>query len=63
VSAEDDDADVVVSTTGRALADFVTRPPAKRRLPTREIRLSGSAERVAEFVRTFRAEPARSSTP
>src|SRR5919198_10450 len=33
--------DVVVSATPRAWADFVTRPPAKRRLPSREIRLTG----------------------
>jgi DNA-binding HxlR family transcriptional regulator len=51
-------ADVVVSTTPRAWADFVTRPPRKRPLPSREIRLSGDADRVAEFVDVFQAGPA-----
>lgn len=46
-------ADVVVSTTPRAWAEFVTRPPAKRRLPSREIQLSGNADRVFEFVDAF----------
>jgi DNA-binding HxlR family transcriptional regulator len=49
--------DVVVSTSPRALAEFVTRPPAKRRLPTRDIRLSGAEDRVAELVETFGAVP------
>lgn len=49
--------DVVVSTTSRALAEFVTRPPSKRRLPTREIRLSGPADRVAQLLETFGAAP------
>jgi DNA-binding HxlR family transcriptional regulator len=48
--------DVVVSTTARALAELVTTPPAKRRLPSREIRLDGDPERVAEVVETF-SEP------
>jgi DNA-binding HxlR family transcriptional regulator len=52
-------ADVVVSTTPRAWADFVTRPPAKRRLPSREIRLSGASVRVAELIDLFAAAPAR----
>jgi DNA-binding HxlR family transcriptional regulator len=47
--------DVVVTTTGRALAEFVTRPPAKRRLPSPEIRLSGPADRVAELKHAFGA--------
>jgi DNA-binding HxlR family transcriptional regulator len=51
-------ADVVVSTTPRAWADLVTRPPRKRPLPSREIRLSGDADRVAEFVDVFQAGPA-----
>ena len=42
--------DVVVSTTPRAWAEFVTRPPASRRLPSPEIRLTGAADRVAELV-------------
>ena len=46
-------ADVVVSTSGRALAEFVTRPPARRRLPSAEIRLSGSPDRVAELAATL----------
>jgi DNA-binding HxlR family transcriptional regulator len=55
----DHQADVVVSTTPRAWADFVTRPPAKRRLPSREVRLSGDADRVAELIDVFAAAPAR----
>ncbi len=51
--------DVVVSTTPRAWADFVTRPPAKRRLPSREVRLSGDADQVAELIDVFAAAPAR----
>jgi DNA-binding HxlR family transcriptional regulator len=47
--------DVVVNTTPRAWADFVTRPPTKRRLPSREIRLSGDDDRVAELVDVFLA--------
>ena len=47
--------DVVVSTTPRAWADFVTRPPAKRRLPSREIRLTGDDDLAAEFVGVFLA--------
>ena len=50
--------DVVVDTTARALAGFVTQPPARRRLPSRDIRLSGEADRVAELVDVFRASPA-----
>jgi DNA-binding HxlR family transcriptional regulator len=45
--------DVVVSTTARALAELVTTPPAKRRLPSREIRLEGASDRVAELVATL----------
>jgi DNA-binding HxlR family transcriptional regulator len=47
--------DVVVSTTPRAMADFVTRPPSKRRLPSREIRLSGAPDRLEELVEVFGA--------
>ena len=47
--------DVVVRTSSRALADFVTRPIGKRRLPSREIRLSGDDDRVAELIETFGA--------
>src|SRR5919109_960639 len=36
-----DRADVVVETTPRAWADFIATPPEQRRLPSREIRLSG----------------------
>jgi DNA-binding HxlR family transcriptional regulator len=48
---------VVIRATPRALADFVTRPPSRRRLPSREIQLSGDAERVAELVEVFQAGP------
>jgi DNA-binding HxlR family transcriptional regulator len=50
--------DVVVSTTPRAWADFVTRPAASRRLPSPEIRLTGAADRVAELVDAVGAAPA-----
>jgi DNA-binding HxlR family transcriptional regulator len=50
--------DVVVSTTPRAWAEFVTRPLERRRLPTREIRLSGPEDRVGELIETFGAVPA-----
>jgi DNA-binding HxlR family transcriptional regulator len=50
--------DVVVRTTPRAWADFVTRPPARRRLPTREIGISGAPDRVAELIQTLGAAPA-----
>ena len=53
VSENGERADVVVSTTPRAWADFVTRAPTKRRLPSREIRLSGNDELVAELVDIF----------
>jgi DNA-binding HxlR family transcriptional regulator len=42
--------DVVVTTNPRAWAELITRPPARRRLPSREIQLSGAPDRVAEFV-------------
>jgi DNA-binding HxlR family transcriptional regulator len=48
--------DVVVSTTSRAWAEFVTLPLPERRLPSAEIRLSGSARRVAEFVEALYAD-------
>jgi hypothetical protein len=32
-----------------------TRPPARRRLPTGEISLSGESGRVAELIETFAA--------
>jgi DNA-binding HxlR family transcriptional regulator len=54
--------DVVVSTNSRAWADFVTRPPARRRLPSREIRLSGAADGVAELVEALDAVPRRNET-
>jgi DNA-binding HxlR family transcriptional regulator len=53
--------DVVVNTTPRAWADFVTRPPTTRRLPTPEIRLSGRRDRVAELIEAFAAQPANRS--
>ena len=46
--------DVVIDTTARAWADFVTQPPARRRLPSRDIRLSGDPDRVAELADLFR---------
>jgi DNA-binding HxlR family transcriptional regulator len=52
-------ADVVVSTTSRAWADFVTHPQEKRWLPSPEIRLSGAEDRVADLVAAFGAKPAR----
>jgi DNA-binding HxlR family transcriptional regulator len=51
-------ADVVVRTASRAWAEFVTRPPARRRLPSREIHVSGAQDRVAELVETLGAVPA-----
>jgi len=57
LAAPDRPSDVVVSTTARAWAEFITRPLARRRLPSREIRLSGPAHRVAELVKTFGAAP------
>ena len=50
--------DVVVSTTPRALAEFVTQPLARRRLPSGEIQLSGDEHRVAELIGVFQAAPA-----
>jgi DNA-binding HxlR family transcriptional regulator len=49
--------DVVVSTTPRVWAEFVTRPLASRRLPSHEIRLAGAEDRVAEFVEAVGAAP------
>jgi len=46
-------ADVTVDTTPRAWAEFATRPRARRRLPTRDIRLSGAPDRVADLVETL----------
>jgi DNA-binding HxlR family transcriptional regulator len=45
--------DVVVNTTPRAWAEFVTAPPSRRRLPSREIQLSGEADRVVELADVF----------
>ena len=61
-------ADVVISTTARAWADFITRPSPRRRLPTRDIRVSGSDDRVAELAETLGAvsvgrPPAGSRSP
>ena len=47
--------DAVIHTTPRAWADFVTRPRARRRLPTREIGVSGAPDRVAELIETLGA--------
>jgi DNA-binding HxlR family transcriptional regulator len=46
--------DVEIDTTTRAWADFVTGPPTERRLPSREIALSGDPDRVAELADVFR---------
>ena len=46
--------DVVIDTTARAWADFVMQPPLRRRLPSRDIRLSGDPDRVAELADLFR---------
>src|SRR5919198_2426661 len=51
----DRDPEVIVTTTARAWAGFVTRPLEKRTLPTREIRLSGASERVDELIHVFGA--------
>jgi DNA-binding HxlR family transcriptional regulator len=48
-------ADVVVRTTPRAWATFITTPPVRRRLPTRDIALEGDAGRVAELSATLTA--------
>jgi DNA-binding HxlR family transcriptional regulator len=50
--------DVVVSTTPRAWAEFVTRPLASRRLPSGEIHLSGAPDTIAELVEVLGAAPA-----
>jgi DNA-binding HxlR family transcriptional regulator len=55
--------DVVIRTTPRAWADFVTRPPVRRRLPTRDIAISGAPDRVAELMETLGATPAARPGP
>jgi DNA-binding HxlR family transcriptional regulator len=54
----DQPADVVVRTTPRAWARFIATPPAKRRLPTREISLTGPPDRISELVETLGVEHA-----
>jgi DNA-binding HxlR family transcriptional regulator len=54
--------DVVVHTTPRAWADLVTQPSARRRLPTRAIRMSGAPDRIAEMVQTLTVPPAKPHT-
>jgi DNA-binding HxlR family transcriptional regulator len=54
--------DVIVDTTAHALASFVTQPPPRRRLPSRDIRLSGDADRVAELVEVFQGTAAASTS-
>jgi DNA-binding HxlR family transcriptional regulator len=51
-------ADVVVSTTPRSWAEFVTQPRGSRRLPSPEIRLSGEGRAVAELVELLGGAPA-----
>jgi DNA-binding HxlR family transcriptional regulator len=53
--------DVVIHTTPRAWADLVTRPAARRRLPTRAIRMSGAPDRIAELIQTLTALPAKAT--
>jgi DNA-binding HxlR family transcriptional regulator len=59
----DPPAHVVINATPRALADFVTRSPARRRLPTREIRVSGARDRIADLVETLGATPTNRPDP
>jgi DNA-binding HxlR family transcriptional regulator len=55
--------DVVTRTEAHAWADFVTQPAGRRRLPTRDIRISGAPDRVAELVETLgAATPGRSGS-
>jgi DNA-binding HxlR family transcriptional regulator len=44
------DADVVVETTPRAWARFITAPRSRRRLPTRDIRVTGDRRHVEAFA-------------
>jgi DNA-binding HxlR family transcriptional regulator len=53
--------DVVIHTTPRAWADLVTQPAARRRLPTRAIRMSGAPDRIAELIQTLTAPPAKTT--
>jgi DNA-binding HxlR family transcriptional regulator len=53
--------DVVIETTARAWADFLTTRGG-RRLPRRDVRLSGKAAAQARFARAFRGEIARSKS-
>jgi DNA-binding HxlR family transcriptional regulator len=53
--------DVIIHTTPRAWADFITRPPAQRRLPTNEIRLTGTPDRITELIKALAAVPAHGS--
>jgi DNA-binding MarR family transcriptional regulator len=55
VADADPPPDVVINTTSRAWVNFITRPSARRRLPTRDIRTSGAADRVAELAATLGA--------
>jgi DNA-binding HxlR family transcriptional regulator len=56
----DREPDVVVGTTAAALAELVTTPPPKRKLPSSDIRVEGPPARVAEFVATLGPTAARS---
>jgi DNA-binding HxlR family transcriptional regulator len=54
----EDGAAVTVEATQRDWAVFLTSPREKRRLPTRQIRLEGSAAEVRRFVKSFGAKAA-----
>jgi DNA-binding HxlR family transcriptional regulator len=55
---KDDGAAVTVEATQRDWAMFLTSPRAKRRLPTREIRLEGSPAEIRRFAKAFGAKAA-----
>src|SRR5215218_3012050 len=60
LAADGREPDVVIDTTSRAWADFLTRPPTRRRLPSREIGVRGDPDRVTELADVFRvARPER----
>jgi hypothetical protein len=53
VDRPDRAADVSVRTSPRALAEFVAEPPARRRLPSPQIQLSGTPDRIADVRGVF----------
>jgi DNA-binding HxlR family transcriptional regulator len=58
---QDDSAAVTVVTTPERWATFLTSPRARRRLPTKDIGLEGSAPEIERFAETFYAKLARAS--